>query len=157
VRLRFCARIGAEDAQALGDEGQAGQGAAGGGRVAVAEEIQIERVFPGPADDGARLDLGQVDLALGEGFEGVEKRARLVGGAENDAGFERNFETCLSRKLARSGRDMTKKRVKFCGLLSMPAARICASVGADAAMRLAMAASSWRRFSMTIFTAPAVS
>jgi len=51
---------------------------------------------------------------------------------------------------------MMKKRVKFCGLLSMPEARMCAAK-TWAALLLAMAASSCRPFFTTIFTAPAVS
>src|SRR5450759_668571 len=83
------ARVGTEDAQTLGDVGQAGQRAARGRRVAITDEIQVERVFPRSANDGARLDLGEVDLALRERLEGMEERAWFVGRAEDDAGFER--------------------------------------------------------------------
>jgi len=53
----------------------------------VAFEVEVEDVTPGAVAARARLELGQVDVLLGEPLERRKQAARLVADAKNDAGF----------------------------------------------------------------------
>ena len=56
----------------------------------VAADVGVELVFPRPPFDGARLELGQVDVAQGEDGQRAEERAGRVRSAEDDGRLARS-------------------------------------------------------------------
>src|SRR5439155_24977981 len=78
INLSFRALIAPQHTEEIRDFGQVIKGPAASVFLDVADEIQVEEVFPWPAAQRARSHLGEVDVAQGKNTQALVERARSV-------------------------------------------------------------------------------
>lgn len=59
--------------------------------LGAAEQVDVEKVLPGAAAEGPGFDFGEAEVAKGEGAEGLEERAGLIAGGEDEGGLPAFF------------------------------------------------------------------